>query len=122
MIFSAGTLHLVDEPSRPIGIYARTKPVVTEVPLHEGTVVVVISDGVFEAGVRRGQRIELTQVVAPLLAEPILAQTVADGLLKVAVGLDDGRLQDDSSVLVLACLPGDGDDPVRRLHVSFPVP
>ena len=114
-------IALVDQPSHPIGIYARTKPIVTEVPLHEGTTVVVISDGVFEAGVRRGRRMDLATVVAPLLAGPVLAQTVADGLLRTAVEMDDGRLQDDSSVLVLACLPGNGDEPVRRLHVSFPV-
>ena len=83
--------------------------------------VVVISDGISEAGVRRGQRIDLLAEAAPLLAGPLLAQTIADGLLQTAERLDDGRLQDDSSVLVLACLPGDGDDPVRRLHVSFPV-
>ena len=121
LIFSSGELRLVDEPAQPIGIYARTKPAVTEIALAERLVVVTPSDGVLEAGERYGQRLDLLAAVRPLLTPSASAQSIADGLLGQAVALDRGRPEDDASVLVLTTSAQESEDATRRLHVSFPV-
>jgi serine phosphatase RsbU (regulator of sigma subunit) len=121
LVLDKEELRLVGDPSQPIGIYVWTKPAVVEIPLAENLVVVVISDGVLEAGERYGQRMDLLATARSLLGPPPVAQTIADGLLARAVALDHGRPEDDTSVLVLTTLPDAGEDPVRRLHVSFPL-
>lgn len=121
IVLSNGDLNLVDQPSQPIGIYAWTKPVVTEIPLGDGLAVIVISDGVSQAGRRYGRQIDLLTVVRRLISVPLAVQSIADGLLADAMALDQGRPEDDASVLVLATQPGESEDMVRRLHVSFPV-
>jgi serine phosphatase RsbU (regulator of sigma subunit) len=117
-----GQLRLVDDPSQPIGIYARTKPIVMELPLADGLVVVVLTDGVLEAGHRYGQQLDLLASLSRLLAEPPRAQAIADGLLAEAVALDHARPEDDCSVLALAAQPGTSEDGTRRLHVWLPIP
>jgi serine phosphatase RsbU (regulator of sigma subunit) len=121
LALSAGQLHVVDAPSQPIGIYARTKPNVTEFPLEPGLIVVVVSDGVTEAGARINRHLDLLASVQDLLAAPNTAQTIADSLLAQAIALDQGRPQDDASVLVLTTQPSANEDTTRRLHVSFPI-
>lgn len=120
-VIADGELRHFDEPSQPIGVYARTKPVVTELPLASGLVVVVISDGVLEAGARYGQRIDLSAAIGELYTAAATAQTIADGLLARAVALDQTRPQDDASVLVLATRASAAEDTTRRLHMLVPI-
>ncbi len=121
IIAEDGDARLLDEPSQPIGVYERTKPVVTEIPLRPNLAVVVISDGVLAAGERYGQRLDLLASVRGLMASPPVAQPMADGLLAQAVALDQGRPDDDTSVLVLTTRPEQVAEAPRRLYVSFPV-
>lgn len=120
-IVAGGELRQLDEPCQPIGIYARTKPVVTELPLSSGLIVVVISDGVVEAGARSGRRLDVPAALRELCTPPATAQAIADGLLARAVALDNGRPQDDSSVLVLATRDAAGEGTARHLQVLFPI-
>jgi serine phosphatase RsbU (regulator of sigma subunit) len=120
VVCEGGQARLLDEPSQAIGLYLRTKPTVTEFPLAENLVIVIISDGVLEAGHHCGSQIDLVATVAALISQPPDAQRIADGVLARAVELDQGRPGDDSSVIVLAARSQDADDEVRRLRVSFP--
>jgi serine phosphatase RsbU (regulator of sigma subunit) len=114
--------RLLTEPAPPIGIYPGTKPSISELPLVAGTYVVVFTDGILEAGERYGQPLDVPAKVAGLLAGELpSAQTLADGLLAAAVAADRGRPQDDMSVLVVAVVPGQEENRVRRLAVTFPV-
>jgi serine phosphatase RsbU (regulator of sigma subunit) len=114
--------RLLAEPSQPIGIYPGTKPSISELPLVAGSGVIVFTDGILEAGERYGQPLDVPATVAGLLAgESLSAQTLADGLLAAAVAADRGRPQDDMSVLVVAVAPGQEENRVRRLTVTFPV-
>ena len=121
LVSTNNELRLIDEASQPIGVYARTKPSVTELPLSEGLAVIVISDGVLEAGERYGQRLDLVSAVRALLTPSPSAQSIADALLAQAVALDKNMPQDDASVLVLCTRPAYGEETTRRLHVSFPI-
>jgi hypothetical protein len=42
-------LFLLDEPSRCVGVYRNTKPVITELPILPGTIIVVFTDGLRHA-------------------------------------------------------------------------
>jgi len=136
------TMRLLDEPSEAIGIHARTRPVITELPIALDTHLVVFSDGLLSAGERHGQPFDVPAFVRDYFqacrpaARPIAqtlpafeAGTLADALLARAVELDQGRPGDDVSVVVLSVTrqapdpgPGDRDLAVRRLTVRFPIP
>jgi serine phosphatase RsbU (regulator of sigma subunit) len=122
VVVKNGQLSLLDEPSQPIGIYGGTKPVITELPLEPETWLLVFTDGLLEAGRHTNQRLELTTLVPELLTiSSGNPQTLADSLLERAVAADQNRPRDDISVLVVAVIPRDSDDDVRRLSVSFPL-
>jgi serine phosphatase RsbU (regulator of sigma subunit) len=110
------------EPSQPVGIYRHTKPLITELPLAPETVVVVYTDGLAQAGVRRGRSFDVRAEVDRLHAQGLAAaQTWADHLLARALACDDQRAADDISILVVAVLPRLGTDNARRLLVRMPL-
>jgi serine phosphatase RsbU (regulator of sigma subunit) len=110
-----------------IGIYRHTRPQITEWPLAAGLWLVVISDGVLDAGQRTGQGFDVPEAAGTLFAAttpPVTAAAVADALLAAALACDQGRPQDDMSVLVLAVRDG-GEAPgpgplVRRMDLRIP--
>ncbi|MCX7682414.1 MAG: serine/threonine-protein phosphatase [Anaerolineae bacterium] len=120
VITPADELRLLDEPSECIGLRRGTKPQITELPLAAGTVVVVYTDGLATAGRRSGQPFDVPAAVRALLAGEADARQLADGLLAQAVALDNGRPNDDISVLVLRILSRTGDE-VRRLSLRVPL-
>lgn len=116
-------LHVYDQPCEPIGVYPRTKPVITEIPMDPGITVVVFTDGVLHAGERGDQRLDAVATLEELLRDRhTAARVVADGLLDAAVARDRGRPGDDVSVVVVAVRPcPEPVDAVRRLDVAFPI-
>jgi serine phosphatase RsbU (regulator of sigma subunit) len=107
--------------SPPIGLYPNTKPIIREVPLAAGAMAVVYSDGIHEAGFRRGQRFDAAAPLTTLAARAAPAQEVADALLAGALALDEGRPGDDMSVAVLAVRPLGAPDGARRLTMQVPL-
>lgn len=123
IVFSPHGSQVWDEPSQPIGIYAGTKPVITELPVLANTWVVLFTDGVLAAGQRSGVSFDLPAWIQDCLSRGMQsAATVADAILAHAMELDQNRPHDDMSVVVLALLPKTSEDNVRRLTVRFPVP
>jgi len=123
IVVQGDTLLMLDEPSQPVGIHTWTKPLITELPLVPETYVVLYTDGLMHAGRRYGQQLDVPALVRTLLHEEGgAAQGVADGLLARAVACDQGRPDDDISVVaVTASLAPADADVVRRLSIDFPV-
>lgn len=139
-------LRLLDKPSQSIGVYHRTKPAITELPIEVGIYVVAFTDGIMTAGERSaGGPLNVPTFVAEFLGIDVehvtgidtpeetsdtldvnqyrvSAQELADALLYHALALDDGRPRDDMTVVVLAALPRMVDDQVRHLVLHYPVP
>ncbi len=116
-------LHRLDEPSQAIGVYTRTKPVITELSVASDTWIIVFTDGVLDAGRRFGASFDVAGMAAAFIARgDDDAAALADAILARAVELDKGRPQDDMSVLVLALVPRKQIDHARRLTVRFPLP
>ena len=123
-------LHILDEPSRPVGVHRGTKPLVTELPLQAATTVVLFTDGLLDAGQRYGHSPDIPDAVQALCNDRGCdAQSIADQLLARALELDQCRAGDDITVLVLAVRARQDDDrpalsgaDVRRMSVTFPLP
>jgi serine phosphatase RsbU (regulator of sigma subunit) len=114
-------LQVLDKPSQPVGVRRRTKPHIVELPLVAGIVTVVYTDGLCTAGTRSGQSLDVPAIVQEVaIGQDASAQQLADGLLQQAVELDQGRPEDDISVLILRVRERSGDS-VRRMTVRLPI-
>ena len=119
-----GEIQLLDEPSQAIGIHARTRPVITEIPIAQDLHVVLFTDGVLHAGQRYGQKLDAAALVREQLdrcSGETCARSLADALLTHAMELDQGRPGDDISVVVVSVVDPQQLDEVRRLSVRFPI-
>lgn len=115
-------IQTLAEPSKPIGLYRDTRPVITQLRLDPGLTAVAYSDGLVHAGDRTDQHMDVPGCLRFLLADPpVHSQAIADGLLACAVELDQGRPVDDISVVVLRVAEHNGDE-VRRMQVNLPLP
>lgn len=122
VITKAG-LTTFNDPSTSIGLYPHTKPIISQHEIQSETYVVAFTDGVFQAGVRYGNDIDLAQYLAALpVGDFPSADEVADGILNCAIALDQGRPNDDMSVIVLGVVPMPDDQlKIWRMVVTFPM-
>jgi serine phosphatase RsbU (regulator of sigma subunit) len=116
-----GELKLYDEPSQPVGVVRGTKPVIHELPLAPETTVVIFTDGLTSAGERKGQPLNVPELVHELIGQKLNAQDLAQALLQRALRADEQRPADDISILVLTISAFDRSDDVRWLTVSMPL-
>lgn len=124
ILVQEGNIVMLDQASEIIGIYPNTKPVIHQVPLETGLMLVVFTDGIWTAGERHGQSLDLVDLVRQHVQQAAgagSAQTLADAILAEAVQLDQGRPADDMSVLVLQIVPNAYHNQARRLGVTFPL-
>ena len=116
--------QLLDEPSQAIGIHARTRPVISELPITSDLHVIVFTDGILSAGERTSQRLDALAFVrdqVPNYPRSACARFLSDSLLTRAVELERGRPGDDITVVVVSVIPKQQFDDVRRLSVRFPI-
>lgn len=115
-------LYLLDEPSYVVGVHRNVKPIISEVPLITGTLVVAFTDGLVHAGgYNPTSHLDPAAIVAEMLAENIFEpRRIVDRLLDEAVNRDNGRPRDDISVMSMAVLEGSGEEP-RRLNGRLPL-
>ncbi|MGD2105121.1 MAG: PP2C family protein-serine/threonine phosphatase [Anaerolineae bacterium] len=115
-------LKLLDEPVDPIGVRRGTKPSITELPLDEGTLAVVYTDGLERAGSWSSPGLDVPKAVQELVNKgQESAHAVADALLEQALELEDGRPRDDISVLVLHIAERQVKHDVRHLLLRVPL-
>lgn len=110
----------LDEPSKPVGVYRNTKPIITELPLQSGLTVIAFTDGMITAGERKGKKIDIQKELENCVEESFSAQQIADHMIKLALDLDDHRPIDDTSLVVLQVTPQRGDV-IRRMSVYLPL-
>ena len=111
----------ISTDSSPIGFARNTRPIITEIPVEPGLVIVIYTDGLVHAGSRVGRPMDVyTSLAAMLEDQDPSPQAIADALLAEAVTLDEGRPVDDISVIVLKVLKRRGDA-ARRMTVRLPI-
>lgn len=114
-------INVLGEESIPLGTSRNIRPSITEIAIQPGLTVVIYTDGLTHAGERRGNPMNVSEVVRAVLEDQDPSpQMLADSLLEHAVRLDENRPADDISVLVLRVRSRTGDA-VRRLTVRLPI-
>lgn len=114
-------IDILDEESMPLGTSRNIRPLITEIAIEPGLIVVMYTDGLVHAGKRRGMPMDVSAVLRSVLEDQDpTPQALADALLAQAVSLDDDRPADDISVLVLKVTARMGDH-VRRMAVRLPI-
>lgn len=113
---SADGFYLLDAPSQSVGVRPNTKPVITEIPVEVGTIIVASTDGLRHAGSLAGNSgyDPYASFQALVNSGTIDASALADALLNEGVAADRGRPRDDISVVALSVIAQDGED-ARRL-------
>jgi len=110
-----------DEESIALGISRNVRPLITEIPVEPGLMIVIYTDGLTHAGKRRCQPMDVEETLRFLMDDHNSSpQALADSLLAQAIHLDDNRPADDISVLVLRVSSRTGDN-VRRMTVRLPI-
>jgi serine phosphatase RsbU (regulator of sigma subunit) len=146
VVVTPAGIQILDESSKPIGVYRGVKPVISELPIAVGTYVLMFTDGIATAGTWSPHGLfDVPKFVADLLdahsekpsnaGTPSTAgdvsperqhapgaQMLADAVLYRALELDSGRPRDDMTVVVVAILPRKVDDQMRRMTVRYPIP
>jgi serine phosphatase RsbU (regulator of sigma subunit) len=118
-IISLGQVDCLSADSEPIGGGPDITPSIVELPIRPDTVVIVFSDGVYNAGAHKQQNLDPCIVIEALVEEQEpTAKEIADFLLNQAIRLDDGRPKDDLSVVVMTIIP-QTTDKTRRISVSM---
>jgi serine phosphatase RsbU (regulator of sigma subunit) len=107
--------------SGAIGTSRNIRPAISEIALEGWTSIVMYTDGIVHAGDRYGQSLDICTLLESLLEEQDpSSQEIADSLLEHAIQLDQGRPNDDMSVVVLRVFPFESDL-IRRMTVRLPV-
>ncbi len=106
--------------SQAIGTARNIKPSISEIPLEPGTTVVLYTDGLANAGAAVGGLDICTGIEAVLEDQEPTSQMIADTLLTQAIRMDQGRPNDDMSVVVLRVFSREPDQ-IRRMIVRLPV-
>lgn len=115
-------VRLIPSQSGPIGPHRHTRPEVSQFPLAAGLSLLVLTDGVVNAGQRAGAPLDLCAAVRGLGADMTAAE-LADGLLAAALVADQDRPGDDMTVVALRISQADhaGRPLIRRLGVTLPL-
>jgi serine phosphatase RsbU (regulator of sigma subunit) len=123
LVGNNGDYHQMNQIAGPIGVYRHSRPVVDQFPLEAGLQVILFTDGIAVAGVRRGEPFDPLAYLCEHARASSSVTDIADGLLMAAISADEGRPRDDMTVVVLA-LDADGGEPepVRRMFVSLSGP
>lgn len=116
-----GQIDCLGSESQAIGTSRNIRPSICEVSLQLGLTVVAYTDGLLNAGDRYGRSLDVCTALGAMLDDQNpSAQDIAESLLAHAMHLDDGRPNDDMSIVVVRTVPYVGD-PVRRMSVRLPV-
>lgn len=114
-------IDCLEEESIPLGTSRNVRPLITEIAIEPGLIIVIYTDGLTHAGKRRGMPMDIGATIRSVLEDQDPSpQTLADTLLAQAVSLDENRPADDISVLVLKVAARTGDN-VRRMTVRLPI-
>ncbi|SDF11197.1 PP2C family protein-serine/threonine phosphatase [Sporolituus thermophilus] len=114
-------IEVFDQEVSPIGVHKRMKPLMHEMPLEVGMILVSYSDGIQAAGRKRGRVFDFNFLLRLLEKnEPRDVVFIAESILEYALELDDNRAGDDMTVIVMGICEAESHHKIRRISVSFP--
>jgi len=114
-------LDVYDEEISSIGVHKRMKPLMYQIPLEVGMLLVSYTDGIQAAGRKRSKSMDfakIEQLIAENSAEDVTF--IAESILEYALELDDYRPGDDMTVMVMGICDTEMAYKIQRMSVSFP--
>jgi serine phosphatase RsbU (regulator of sigma subunit) len=122
LVANADGVDVLPGAERPLGTHARTRPWTAEFPVAAGVRVILVSDGIAQAGVRANDApLDLAALLCRAGADAN-AQDVADLVLTTAIDRDRGKPADDMSVVALVLREHCQTTLVRRMRAEVPLP
>jgi serine phosphatase RsbU (regulator of sigma subunit) len=113
-------IELLAGESTPIGTSRNIKPAISEINLDTGITLLTYTDGLVKAGSRFGIPFDIRTLLKSMLEEQQpTSQEIADTIMAEAIRVDQGRPNDDMSLIVLRVL-SHAKDHMRRMMVSLP--
>lgn len=112
-----------DEDVSPIGVNRHMKPLMYELPLTPGLLVVSYTDGIAHAGRKRtGHGADFEKIMAIVRDNPPEdAAYIAKAIMDYALELDDEKATDDMTVVVLGVTGGSPAEPkIEQIEVTYP--
>lgn len=117
-----GDIDIINVEAPSIGTNRNIRPSITEIRLELGLLIVIFTDGVIHAGEKLKQNVDISMIMKSYSeSENPSAQEIADSILTEALRLDQGRPNDDMSVVVLKTSPANGSQ-IRKMSVHIPMP
>ena len=112
-----------DENVEPIGVNRHMKPLMYEVPLTAGMLIVSYTDGIAHAGKKRlghpADFEKIMEIVRKNEAEDVAF--IAKSIMDYALELDAEKASDDMTVLVMGITDGSPSSPkIEQLEVTYP--
>jgi serine phosphatase RsbU (regulator of sigma subunit) len=120
-LISEDTVDCLISESEPIGCRLDVSPTIIELTIKPEMTIVAFSDGVFYAGQNNQQSMDICTTIEAFVEEQEpTAKEIAEFLLHRAIRLDDGKPQDDMSIIVLQ-VSSRPSDTIRRMSISLPI-
>ena len=112
-----------DESVEPIGVNRHMKPLMYEIPLEAGMIIVSYTDGIDHAGRKRNGHgadfDKIMEIIRKNKAED--AQYIAKSIMDYALTLDADKASDDMTVLVMGVTEGSSNPPrIEQIEVTYP--
>ena len=104
-----------------IGSSSHCKASITEFAITPGTSIIMLSDGIINAGKVNGLEFNLNALITSLFEdqEPS-AREIVDFLLSQAARMDQDQPEDDMCVVTMQIIASDSE-PIRRIEVKLPI-
>lgn len=122
LIQTAASTEVIVGGERPLGLHARTRPWAAEFPMAAELRVILVSDGIANAGARNGWPAFDLAAVAASAGHAASAADTADFVLSQALSRDKGKPNDDMSVVALTLPEHRETTLVRRMRAEVPLP
>jgi serine phosphatase RsbU (regulator of sigma subunit) len=114
-------IEVYDDAVNSIGVHRHMKPLIHQIPLEAGTIVVTYSDGIQAAGRKQGRSMESDKILKYIGDNgPEDADYLAASILEYALELDAGRAGDDMTVVVVGICGREAANKIQRISASFP--
>lgn len=114
-------MDVYDEEISSIGVHKRMKPLMYQIPLEMGMLLVSYTDGIQAAGRKRGKVMNfgmIEKIISENHADD--ATFIAESILEYALALDDYRPVDDMTVVVMGISDKERVHNIQKMSVSFP--
>ena len=112
-----------DESVEPIGVNRHMKPLMYEIPLEAGMLIVSYTDGIAHAGKKRtGHPADFRKILEIIRQNPAEdVSFIARSIMDYALTLDADKASDDMTVLVMGVTEESSETPkIEQMEISYP--